>query len=62
MPNSIEIISDFLGFFTDTKRQNTRYVIISYSMPQKEASVDTQPFQISILTDTAIDLEELTIQ
>ena len=62
VPNSIEIISDFLGFFTDSNGQNTRYVITSYSMPQKEASVDTQPFQISILTDTAIDLEELTIQ
>ena len=62
VPDSIEIISDFFGFFTDSNRQNTRYVITNYSIPQREASIDTQPFQISILTDTAIDLEELTIQ
>lgn len=62
VPNSIEIISDFLSFFTDSNGQNTRYVITDYNLPQREGSRDAQLFQISMLTDTAIDLEELTIE
>ena len=62
VPNSIEIISNFLSFFTDSNRQNTRYVITDYNIPQREGSRDMQPFQISMLTDTAIDLEELIIE
>lgn len=35
-------------------------VITDYNIPQREASRDMQPFQISMLSDISIDLEELT--
>ena len=35
-------------------------VITDYNIPQREASRDMQPFQISMLSDAPIDLEELT--
>ena len=35
-------------------------VVTDYNIPQREASRDMQPFQISMLSDVPIDLEELT--
>ncbi|KKN36712.1 hypothetical protein LCGC14_0771000 [marine sediment metagenome] len=37
-------------------------VITDYNIPQREASRDMQPFQISMLSDVPIDLEELTTE
>lgn len=61
VPDSIEIISDFLGLFSDPKIENPRFVITDYNIPQREASRDMQPFQISLLSDSSINLDELAI-
>ncbi|MGR3179410.1 MAG: DUF6046 domain-containing protein [Candidatus Anammoxibacter sp.] len=37
-------------------------VVTGYNIPQREASKDMQPFQISMLSDVPIDLEELTTE
>ena len=37
-------------------------VVTDYSIPQREATRDMQPFQISMLSDVPIDLEELTTE
>ena len=59
IPASIEIISDFLSRFTDSENLDQRYVITDYSFAQREGTRNLQPFQISMLSDVAIDLEEL---
>lgn len=59
IPSSIEIISDFLSRFTDSENLDQRYVITDYNFPQREGTRNLQPFQISMLSDVAIDLEEL---
>lgn len=62
VPDSIEILSDFLGLFSDPKIENPRFVITDYNIPQREASRDMQPFQISLLSDSSINLDELTTE
>lgn len=37
-------------------------VITDYNIPQREATRDMQPFQINMLSDVPIDLEELTTE
>ena len=59
IPASIEIISGFLSRFTDFENVDQRYVITDYSFSQKEGTRNLQPFQITMLSDVAIDLEEL---
>ncbi len=51
----ITITSDFLGLF-----ELDSFVITSYNIPQREGSRDMQPFQITMLSDVPIDLEELS--
>lgn len=59
IPASIEIISGFLSRFTDFENVDQRYVITDYSFSQREGTRNLQPFQITMLSDVAIDLEEL---
>lgn len=59
IPASIEIISEYLSRFTDSQNIDQRYVITDYTFPQREGTRNLQPFQISMLSDVAIDLEEL---
>ena len=58
VPDVLTLTSTFLNDIFGINQ----LVITNYSIPQREGSIDMQPFQISMLTDTAIDLEELTIQ
>lgn len=59
IPASIEIISDFLSRFTDSENLDQRYVITDYNFPQREGTRNLQPFQITMMSDVSIDLEEL---
>lgn len=59
IPASIEIISGFLSRFTDFENVDQRYVITDFDFLQKEGTRNLQPFQITMLSDVAIDLEEL---
>ena len=55
VPDPIIVVSTFLGSIFGINE----VVITNYNIPQKEASRDTQPFQISMLSDVPIDLNEL---
>ena len=55
VPDPISVVSTFLGSIFGINE----VVITNYNIPQKEASRDTQPFQISMLSDVPIDLNEL---
>ena len=55
VPDVLTITSTFLNDVFSI----FQVVITDYNIPQKLASRDTQPFQISMLSDTPIDLNEL---
>jgi len=54
VPAPITLTSDFLNIFDISE-----CVVINASIPQREASVDTQPFQINLLSDREILLTEV---
>lgn len=57
VPDTIRIFSSFLtGVFGIVD-----VVITDYNIPQREASRDMQPFQISMLSDVPIELNELKV-
>ena len=56
VPAPISVISTFLGLIFGINE----VVITDYNIPQREATRNMQPFQISMLSDVPIDLEELT--
>ena len=57
IPAPISVTSSFL----DKIFSISQVVITDYSIPQKEASRNMQPFQISMLSDVPIELEELAV-
>lgn len=58
-PIGLTITSEFLNMFE--KKDRTTWVITDYSIPQREATRDMQPFQISMLSDFPIELNELEV-
>lgn len=56
VPDALTLTSTFLN---DVFGIN-QIVITDYNIPQREATRNMQPFQISMLSDVPIDLEELT--
>jgi len=54
VPDSITLISNFLSQFDISDS-----VVMNYSIPQREATRDMQPFQINLLSDTPINLLDL---
>lgn len=56
VPESLTITSEFLTLFGIEN-----VVITDYSIPQREATRDMQPFQISMLSDFPIELNELEV-
>ena len=56
VPDTLTLTSKFLN---DVFGIN-QVVITDYNIPQREATRNMQPFQISMLSDISIDLEELT--
>lgn len=57
VPAPISVISTFLGAVFGINE----VVITDYNIPQREASRDMQPFQISMLSDVPIELNELKV-
>jgi len=57
VPDPISVVSTFLGAVFGINE----VVITDYTIPQREASRDMQPFQISMLSDTPIELNELQV-
>lgn len=53
----ISVVSTFLGAVFGINE----VVITDYNIPQREASRDMQPFQISMLSDVPIELNELKV-
>lgn len=57
VPDSVRVFSSFLtGVFGISN-----VVITDYNIPQREASRDMQPFQINMLSDVPIELDELKV-
>lgn len=57
VPESITLTSAFLNNVFGIND----VVVTNYNVPQKEATRDMQPFQISLLSDTPIQLNELEV-
>lgn len=57
VPTPISVVSTFLGAVFGINE----VVITDYNIPQREASRDMQPFQISMLSDVPIELNELKV-
>ena len=56
VPDSLEVTSDFLGFFL---KEDSRVVITNYNIPQQIGVRNFQTFTINMLSDTPINLNEL---
>lgn len=54
VPDAITLTSDFLSIFNIST-----CVVVDFNIPQKEGTRDMQPFQINLLSDTPIDLNEV---
>lgn len=59
VPNSIRIECKFLQMFASTEHPMNDFVITDYKFAEREGFRNMQPFQITLLSDVAIELEEL---
>lgn len=56
VPDSLDVTSTFLGMFL---KEDSRVVITDYNIPQQVGVRNFQTFQINMLSDTPINLNEL---
>lgn len=54
VPDAITLTSEFLSIFNIST-----CVVVDFNIPQKEATRDMQPFQINLLSDELIELNEV---
>ena len=57
VPDSLDVTSDFLSMFL---KEDSRVVITDYNIPQQIGVRNFQTFTINMLSDTPIELNELT--
>ena len=57
VPDSLDVTSTFLGMFL---KEDSRVVITDYNIPQQIGVRNFQTFTINMLSDTPIELKELT--